>query len=95
MKKGYVYILTNPNRSVLYTGVTSDLARRIRAHRTHRYGGFSARYNLTELIYWEEHPDIEAAIVREKQIKNWSRSRKIEQIATQNPTWRNLFDEGE
>ena len=93
VKRAYIYIITNVNHTVLYTGVTSDLVARIRQHRTHQFGGFSARYALSELIYYEVHPGIEAAIAREKQIKSWRRERKLQLIATQNPTWRNLFTE--
>ena len=95
MKKGYVYILTNPEHTVLYTGVTSDPILRIRQHRLHTFAGFSARYNLSELIYYEEHPHIEAAILREKQIKSWSRERKVRLITEHNPTWRDLLPEEE
>ena len=95
MKKAYIYILTNPNHSVLYTGVTSNLVVRIRQHRDKIHPGFSARYNLSALIYYEEHPNIEAAIAREKQIKSWNRERKIALIASSNPGWRNLFIEEE
>ena len=93
MYKGFVYIITNANRTVLYTGVTSDLYHRIRQHRVHEFAGFSARYGLTELIYYEEHPSIESAIVREKQIKSWSRQRKIDLIEELNPAWCNLLDD--
>ena len=93
MKRGYIYIITNKNHTVLYTGVTSDLTLRIRQHRTHQFEGFSSRYELTELVYFEEHPDIEAAIAREKQIKDRNRQYKLELINKFNPSWQNLLVE--
>ena len=93
MDRGYIYIITNINHTVLYTGVTSDLTRRIREHRMHRFGGFSARYSLTDLVYFEEHPNIESAIAREKQIKGRSRQYKIDLIESINPGWLNLLVE--
>ena len=90
MKRPCVYILGNKNKSVLYTGVTSDITQRIMQHRNHTFGGFSARYNLTELLFVEYHPTMELAIDREKQIKSWSRDKKIDLIASQNPAWRNI-----
>lgn len=95
MNKGYIYIITNINHTVLYTGVTSDLTRRIRQHRMHQFGGFSARYSLTELVYFEEHPNMESAIVREKQIKQHGRQYKIGLINDYNPCWLNLLIEDE
>ena len=64
MEKSYVYILTNQDNDVLYTGVTSNLAQRIMQHREKRYGGFSAKYNLTKVVYFEELPSIQDAIFR-------------------------------
>lgn len=78
-------MLGNKNKSVLYTGVTSDIK-----HRNHSFGGFSTRYNLTELFFVEYHPTMESAIDREKQIKSWCRDKKIDLISSQNPAWRNL-----
>ena len=90
MKRPCVYILGNKNKSVLYTGVTSGITQRITQHRNHSFGGFSARYNLTELLFVEYHSTMESAIDREKQIKSWSRDKKIDLIASQNPAWRNI-----
>lgn len=90
MNSNYIYILTNVNNSVLYVGVTSDLHQRIAQHRRGE-SSFTARYNLTKLIYVEQHSDIRSAIEREKQIKSWSRRRKEELIAESNPTWAELM----
>jgi len=89
--KGYVYILTNKNNSVLYTGVTSDIKERIKQHKTRKHpGSFSARYNLNKLIYFEQFRTIGEAIKREKQIKGGSRTDKIKLITKVNPEWEDL-----
>ena len=86
-----VYILTNERRTVLYTGVTSDLARRLWEHRTHRDPkSFASRYHCTRLVFYEVTTDIRAAIAREKQIKNWHRAWKIRLIESTNPDWLDL-----
>ena len=86
-----VYILTNRKRTVLYTGVTSDLPTRVAEHRTKLdAGSFASRYNADRLVYFETTPDITAAIAREKQIKGWLRRRKIELIESVNPDWNDL-----
>ena len=85
MKKGYVYILTNKTHSVLYIGVTSNIAKRIYEHKTHAVEGFTAKYNVDKLIYVEEYSSITDAIAREKQLKGWRRSKKDELIKEQNP----------
>ena len=88
----YVYILTNRNKNVLYTGVTSDLIRRVYEHKTHADpNSFTAKYNVDQLVYFEETTDVKAAIEREKQIKSWSRSRKIGLIFEMNPHWMDLY----
>lgn len=88
----YVYILANTKgrRPVLYVGVTNNLVGRIGEHRTLR-SGFTARYNVTTLVYVEAHCDPMQAIAREKQIKGWRREKKIELIRSTNPTWRELL----
>ena len=91
MERGYVYMLTNTYHTVLYTGVTSDLQKRIAQHRNKSFGGFSARYNLNIVVYFEELPNIVAAIEREKQIKRLSRHRKELIINRVNPSWENLI----
>ena len=90
--KYYVYILTNRNHTVLYTGVTKDLVRRVYEHKNHMDpNSFTAKYNVTKLVYFEETTDINVAIEREKQIKSWSRNRKTDLIFNMNPTWSDLF----
>jgi putative endonuclease len=92
MEKSFVYILTNQDNNVLYTGVTTDLTLRINQHRNKTFGGFSARYNLKKLVYFEEWPDITSAIQREKAIKRLPRKRKILLIERMNPMWRELME---
>ena len=88
----YVYILTNKNKNVLYTGVTSDLVRRVYEHKTHAEpNSFTAKYNINQLVYFEEATDVKAAIEREKRIKSWSRNRKIGLIFEMNPHWVDLY----
>jgi putative endonuclease len=94
MEKGfYVYIMTNPRRTVLYTGVTNNLPRRVYEHKTKLTPGFAARYNVINLVYYEVTETAEAAITREKQLKAGSRRQKIELINSMNPTWQDLSAE--
>jgi putative endonuclease len=85
----WVYILAIRSR-VLYTGVTNDLVRRVKEHKQHLIPGFTEKYRVTRLVYFEELGDIREAIAREKQIKRWVRARKIELIEARNPTWADL-----
>ena len=88
----YVYILTNKNNSVLYTGVTNDLIRRVYEHRQHfDQNGFTAKYNVTKLVFFQETSDVKAAIEREKQIKSWSRIKKFFLVREMNPTMEDLY----
>lgn len=88
----YVYILTNQMGSVLYTGVTSDLVRRVYEHKNHLdQSGFTSKYNVTKLVYFEKTSDVKAAIEREKQIKSWKRQRKIALIMESNPRMIDLY----
>jgi len=89
----FVYILTNRRNTVLYTGVTNDLVRRVSEHRAKLTGGFTARYNVDKLVFYERTTDVNAAIAREKQIKGGSRHRKIALINDMNPDWRDLFED--
>ena len=84
-------MLTNTYHTVLYTGVTSDLQRRVAEHRNKSFGGFSARYNLNIVVYFEELPNIQDAIYREKQIKRLPRRRKNLLIERVNPFWEELL----
>jgi len=88
---GWVYILTNRPYGTLYTGVTSNLARRIWEHREAVVDGFTNRYGLKRLVFLERHEDILAAIQREKNIKHWSRDWKIALIVRDNPGWDDLY----
>ena len=85
----YVYIMTNRSRT-LYTGVTNNLLRRVMEHKKKEHPGFTQKYNITQLVFYEETDDINAAIAREKQIKGWLRKKKIDLIETMNPKWADL-----
>ena len=87
----YVYILTNFSNTVLYTGVTNDLLKRTYEHREKLVPGFTKRYNVWKLVYFEEGDDILSAIAREKQIKAGPRSRKVALVERMNPNWRDLY----
>lgn len=89
MRTYHVYIMASASR-VLYVGVTGQLARRVWEHKHKRVPGFTARYRVTELVYFEAFSDIRAAIAREKQIKGWLRARKIALIEAFNPRWKDL-----
>lgn len=89
----YVYIITNKYNTVLYTGVTNNLVRRIYEHKEKLVRGFSQRYSLKKLVYYEVFSDPQSAITREKQIKAGTRKRKIELVESANPTWRDLWEE--
>lgn len=91
MKEYYVYIMSN-KRSTLYTGVTNDLEQRVYQHQNKQIEGFTKRYNITQLVYFESSNDVTAAIAREKQIKGLLRSKKIELIKTLNPQWKDLSE---
>jgi putative endonuclease len=86
-----VYLLTNKPGGTLYTGVTSDLIKRIWQHKNKLTKGFSEKYNLTELVYFELYEDMYQAITREKQIKSGSRKAKLKLIESMNPQWRDLY----
>jgi putative endonuclease len=92
MAGGWVYIMTNKPNGTLYVGVTNDLARRAWEHRSAGFPGFTDRYGLNRLVYAEWHDDIRLALQREKNIKHWRRSWKIDLIAAQNPDWRDLYE---
>ena len=89
----YVYILTNKNHTVLYTGVTSNLIRRVYEHKNHADpNSFTAKYKVEKLIYFEETTDVQSAIEREKQIKSWKRIQKIMLIQKSNPRFIDLYE---
>ena len=89
----FVYMLTNKNNNVFYTGVTSNLVKRVFEHKTKAVDGFSKRYNLTKLVYYEVSNNIENAIKKEKQIKNWHREWKINKIKETNPEFKDLYND--
>ena len=93
MKCPSVYILTNQRRGTLYIGVTSNLPQRIWQHRNHLVAGFTTKYNVTNLVWYETHPTMESAIMREKQLKEWRRAWKIELVEERNPRWLDLYEE--
>ena len=86
----YVYIQTNERMTVLYIGVTNDLERRVYEHKKRLADGFTKKYNVDRLVYFEETDDVTIAIEREKQLKRWVRRRKADLVATMNPEWRDL-----
>ena len=88
----YVYIITNKINSVVYVGITNNLERRLYEHKHKLIEGFSARYNLYKLVYFETTNNIEAAIAREKQIKGWNRARKNKLVESKNPNWDDLYE---
>ena len=88
----YVYILTNRSRT-LYTGVTGDLKQRVWEHKTGVHEGFTKRYKINRLVYYEIYKYVNNAIAREKQIKRWSKIKKIRLIVDMNPTWRDLAED--
>lgn len=88
-----VYIMTNKVNTVLYTGVTNDLYRRVLQHKSGKGGAFTSKYNIIKLLYYDCGEDITAAITREKQIKGGSRQAKIDLVNSINPTWNDLFEE--
>jgi putative endonuclease len=88
----YVYIMTNKHNNVLYTGITNDLKRRVYEHKEKLTGGFTKKYNVTKLVYYEVFGDPENAILREKQIKAGSREKKIDLICSMNEEWLSLYE---
>jgi putative endonuclease len=92
MKHYYVYIMTNRSKT-LYTGVTNNLQRRMYEHKHHLVAGFTSKYQITRLVYFEETSDVNAALAREKHIKGWLRAKKVALIESLNPDWRDLSEE--
>jgi putative endonuclease len=90
-KSYYIYIMTSRTRR-MYTGLTNNLVRRVFEHKSSSINGFSKKYRTTRLVYFEEIKDIQSAIAREKQIKSWRRSKKIDLIESLNPEWRDLSE---
>jgi putative endonuclease len=92
VKDYYVYILASGKRGTLYIGVTNNLARRVYEHKTGAIPGFTEKYGVKALVWYEVHQNIEAAIQREKSLKRWYRNWKIDLIEKENPDWRDLYD---
>lgn len=93
MKQSYVYILANQRNGTLYVGLTSNLIRRIWEHKNKSTPGFTEKYNVTRLVYYEIFTDIILAAAREKRLKEWKRQWKIELIEKKNPGWQDLYPE--
>jgi putative endonuclease len=87
----YVYLLASKKHGTLYLGVTNDIARRVYEHRTKATGGFTARYDVNKLVWFEIYDDAMTAIAREKELKKWRRDWKIRLIEEQNPGWVDLY----
>ncbi len=92
-KQFYVYILASKRNGTLYTGVTSNLVQRIYQHKQELVEGFTKKYEVKTLVYYEAHDNAESAIVREKRIKKWRRMWKLRLVEKMNPLWKDLFDE--
>lgn len=91
MENYYVYIMASKRNGTLYTGVTSDLIRRVWQHKSGEIPGFTSKYKINQLVYYELHEDIMAAIKREKNIQAWKRNWKIRLIEKHNPNWNDLY----
>ncbi|MBN2283005.1 MAG: GIY-YIG nuclease family protein [Deltaproteobacteria bacterium] len=91
MKQYYVYILASKRNGTLYIGVTSDIIKRVYEHKNCLVDGFTAKYNVNVLVYYEIHEDVTAAITREKQLKKWRRAWKVSLIEKENPAWGDLY----
>jgi putative endonuclease len=92
MKQFYVYILSSKRNGTLYTGVTSDLRKRIYEHKNNLVEGFTKTYNVHLLVWYEVHEAAQSAIVREKQVKEWKRAWKLQLIEKDNPAWNDLYE---
>ncbi|MGM0588259.1 MAG: GIY-YIG nuclease family protein [Bacteroidota bacterium] len=88
----YLYMMTNRHNTVLYTGMTNDLLNRTQQHRSLKVPGFTSRYRITKLVYYEHFTNVTEAIQREKQVKSWSRAKKEKLIESLNPEWVDLYD---
>jgi putative endonuclease len=90
----FVYLLTNWNHRVIYVGVTNDLSRRLYEHKNKPFKGFTEKYNVSKLVYFEETNDVQSALAREKEIKRWRREKKDALVVSVNPEWKDLEEEG-
>jgi len=92
MKNYYVYLLTNWNNKVMYVGITNNLERRLYEHKNKLVNGFTKKYNINKLVYFEETSDVNAALSREKEIKKWRREKKDSLVLIANPEWEDLSE---
>ncbi len=92
MRNFYVYILSSKRKGALYTGITSDLVKRVYEHKNNPVNGFTKRYNVHSLVWYEIHESVESAMIREKRIKKWKRPWKLELIEQNNPGWTDLYE---
>ncbi len=92
MKNYYIYLLTNWNNKVMYVGMTNNLERRVYEHKNKLVNGFTKRYNINKLVYFEETSDVNAAISREKEIKKWRREKKDSLVLSINQEWKDLSE---
>ena len=92
MKNYYVYILSSKRNGTLYTGITSNLVKRVYEHKNGLVEGFTKKYGVDKLVYFERHEDAESAIKREKRLKEWKRKWKLDLIEKENPLWTDLYD---
>jgi putative endonuclease len=93
-KRYYVYLMTNWNHRVMYVGVTKDIMRRLDEHKNKLIKGFTEKYNINKLVYFEETANVYSAIAREKEIKKWRRQKKNALVQSLNPEWSDLLNEG-
>jgi len=93
MEQYFVYILTNKRNNVLYVGITNNLIRRVYEHKNKLISGFTSKYNVNKLVYYESFQSIFDAIKREKEIKGWKREKKVALINSFNPEWKDLYEE--
>ena len=93
MKNYYIYIMANKTNTTIYIGITSDIIKRVWEHKNKVIDGFTKRYNVNKLVYYEETTDVNSAIAREKQLKGWNRAKKNKLIESTNPNWDDLYDD--
>ena len=91
MRNYYIYLISNSSNRVLYIGMTNDLIRRVFEHREHQVEGFTKKYKVWKLVYFEQTGDVEEAIRREKQLKGWRREKKNNLVNSFNPSWSDLY----
>ena len=93
MKYYFVYIVASKKNGILYIGITNDIIKRTIEHKSGKFGGFTKKYNVHKLVYYDTFGDVEQAIGREKRLKKWNRQWKIELVERSNPEWKDLYNE--